>query len=195
MLSLAVTTHLKRRTLRQRLRLCLNEKIIKDSFCSHYGEINIYRIYHFSKKPFFTPERLEKALKERLYTPDSPVPEEYLKKAVLLRLTEKLKTERGKTVFLSDGLCRSPLLGQLCRYSSRVYIMSDALPDNAEEIYKSYGTLPIVTSIPVAADYCPDIREPFDLSLPKEYEEICPKEFSPLLFAALLYKENGVMIL
>ena len=61
MLSLAVTTHLKRRTLRQRLRLCLNEKIIKDSFCSHYGEINIYRIYHFSKKPFFTPEvRVEK---------------------------------------------------------------------------------------------------------------------------------------
>lgn len=195
MLSLAVTTKQKRRTLRERLHLCSGEKIIKDSFYGDYGEINVYRIYHFSKKPFFTPERLERSLKERLYTPDSPVPEEYLKEAVLLRLIERLKAERGKTVFLSRELCNTSHLGQLCRYCARVYIMNESLPDNAEEIYKRYGTLPLVTSVPVAADYCPDIKEPLNITLPEKFREICPKEFSPLLFAALLYKENGVMII
>lgn len=195
MLSLAIHTPLKRKTLRERLHLCPNEKIVKDSFSGSFGEINIYRIYHFSSQPFFTTERLRKILKERLYMPNSSIPSEYLKTATLLRLLKKLKTTKGKTVFLSREMSITPLLGQLCRYSAKVYIMSDSLPENAEEIYRSFGTLPICTCAPVAADFCPDIKEPFDLNLPEELLTICPKEFSPLLFAALLYKENGVMII
>lgn len=194
MLSLTVQVPLKRKTLKERLHLCPKEKIIKDTFSTYYGEINIYRIYHFSPEPFFTPKRLSKALKETLYTPYSPVPKEYLKRAVLLRLIEKLKKDGGKTVFLGKEFFGTDLLGEICRYSARVYIMSDTLPENAEQIYRKYGTLPLCSAVPVVADFCPDTKEPFTVSLPEELKTICPKEFSPLLFAALIYKENQMMI-
>ncbi len=195
MLSLAIPVPVKRKTLKERLHLCPKERIVKDSFSGYYGEINIYRIYHFSPCPFFTAERLSTALNEKLYAPDTKIPEEYLKKAVLLRLINKLKENSGKTVFLSNQFCDTPLLGQLCRYSKKVYIMGDSLPVGVEEIYKKYGTLPQCTHLPVAADFCPDTKEPFEISLPEELRNICPKEFPHLLFAALLYKENGVMII
>lgn len=194
MLSLVTTVHLKRKSLAERLHLCKSEKIIKECHTTAFGQINLYKIYSYAKKPFFTPERLSRSLKERLYDRNAEIPKEYLVNAALLRLTERLKGDRGKTVFLSGDFLNSPLLGQLCRYSARVYIMSDTLPKAHEEIYKSYGTMPLCVSFPVAADYCPDIKEPFTLSLPKELKSICPKDFSPLLFAALIYKENSVMI-
>ena len=194
MLSLAVTIPLKRRTVKERLFLCKKEKIVKESNQGFYGSIDVNKIYHFSRRPFFTPKRLEKALKTSLYTPSSPIPKEYLRRAVLLRLIERLKKEKGKTVFLSEEFIINDILGEICRYSKKVYIMKDSLPDYAEEIYKKYGTLPFCVSCPVTADYCPSIKECITVSLPEKLYEIYPKEFSPLLIAALIYKENGIMI-
>lgn len=194
MLSLAVTVPTKRKTLREKLHLCPKEKIIKDSFSTIYGEINVYRIYHFSKKSYFTPEKLSQALSEKLYTSSAPIYEEYLKKLVLLQLIEKLKVNSGKTVYLSKEFLNTPLLGEICRYSQKVYIMGELLPNQADSIFRKYGTLPIYTSAPIAADFCPDKKDAFLLSLPEEVKDICPDEFFPLLFASLVYKENSVMI-
>ncbi len=196
MLSLVVSVPMKRRTLLERLHLCKKEKIIKESHSLETaGEINIYKIYHFSKKPFWDKERLQKALKENLYSSFSDVPTEYLKEAVVLRLIETLKKEKGKTVYLNKSLCDTPYLAQICRYSKRVYIESDTLPPNAEEIYKNFGTLPFLSSCPVGADISPDINIPFFVKLPREVEEIRPKEFSAVLFAGLIFKENGIFII
>ena len=195
MLSLAIPIKLKRRTLKERLHLCPKEKIIKETFCGYYGQINIYKVYHFSSRPFFTAEKLSVALKEKLYSPHTHIPEEYLKTAVLLKLIKKLKENPRKTVFLNNKFRDTHLLGELCRYSKKVYIMYECPPETINDIYKKYGTLPQYTAHPIAADYCPDIKEPLKVSLPEELKDICPKEFSPLLFAALLYKENNVMIM
>ena len=195
MLSLAIPVKMKRKTLKEKLHLCKREKIIKETFCGTYGEINIYRIYHFSAHSFFTSEKLSSFLKERVYDSDTEIPREYLKQAVILKLLNTLKENPRKTVFLNNQFSDTPFLGQLCRYSEKVYIMSDCSTKTLNEIYKKYGTLPQCTTIPVAADYCPDIKEPLKVILPEELQDICPKEFSPLLFAALLYKENNVMII
>lgn len=195
MLSLLIPTPCKRRTFLQKLHLCKKEKIIKESYDTAFGEINIYRIYYFSKQPSFTESRLRQSVKEPLYRPDSPLPEEYLKEALMLRLLKQLKNSSGKTVCLNGDLCDTLHLGEICRYAKKVFTVRESLPENAEEIYKKYGTLPIPTSFPVAADFCPDTREPLSITLPEELCHICPKEFSPLLFAGLLYKENGKMIL
>ena len=196
MLSLVINIPLKRRTFLERLHLCRKEKIVKESFnLKTTGEINVYKIYHFSKKPFWEKERLESELRERLYCSYSDIPEEYLKEGVILRLIEVLKKEKGKTVYLNKSLCDTPHLATLCRYAKRVYIESESLPKNAEEIYKSFGTLPVVCSFPANADLYPDISTPFFVKLPKEAEDIRPKEFSPTLFAGLIYKENGLLII
>jgi hypothetical protein len=196
MLSLVVGVPMKRRTLLERLHLCRKEKIIKESyFLEKTGEINIYKIYHFSKKAFWDKEKLQKALKENLYCSFSQIPNEYLKEAVILKLIETLKKEKGKTVFLNKNLCNTPHLAQICRYSKRVYIDSDTLPNNAEEIYKNIGTLPFLSSCANGADIIPDTNIPFFVKLPKEVEEIRPKEFSPTLFAGLIFKENGMLII
>ncbi len=196
MLSLIETIPLKRRTFLERIHLCRKEKIIKESYVlKAAGEINIYKIYHFSKKTFWEKERLENALKENLYCCFSEVPKEYLKEGVVLRLIETLKKEKGKTVYLNKTLCGTPHLPQICRYAKKVYIESESLPENAEEIYKKYGTLPLLCSALPNADIFPDINTPFYVKLPKEVEEIRPKEFSPTLFAGLIFKENGILII
>ncbi len=196
MLSLTLTVPLKRKTFLQRLYLCRKEKIVKESYSfKTVGEINVYKIYHFSKKSFWEKERLENALKERLYCSFSKIPEEYLKEVTALKLMERLKKEKGKTVYLNKTLCDTKYLPQICRYAKKVYIESQTLPENAEEIYKTYGTLPFLCSEPNEADICPDINTPFCVKLPKEVEEIRPKEFSPTLLAGLIYKENGILIM
>ncbi|MBR2043154.1 MAG: hypothetical protein IJ946_02315 [Clostridia bacterium] len=194
MLSLATSTHLLRRSFTERLHLCKNEKIIKESHTTAFGQICIYNIYYYSARPHFTTERLKNALKERIFTEKDEVPREYLKEAIILRLIEALKESRKKTVYLSKDFCDTPHLGQLCRYSAGVYMNCDILPDTAFEIYKSYGTLPFCVSAPVATDFCPDLREAFSVNLPHELDEIRPKGFSPTLFAGLIFKENGFLI-
>ena len=195
MLSLALTIHLKRRTFWQRLHFCKKEKIVKESYSlKSAGDINIYKIYYFSKKAFWGKDRLETALNERLYCSFSQIPPEYLKEVTILRLIETLKKEKGKTVFLNRTLCDTVYLPQICRYAKKVFIESNALPKNAEEIYKKFGTLPFLCSAPPEADFFPDINTPFLVKLPKEVEEIRPKEFSPTLLAGLIFKENGILI-
>lgn len=195
MLSLVVCVPMKRITILQKLHLCRKEKIVKESYSfKSAGEINIYKIYHFSKKSFWNKERLEKALGERLYCAYSQTPTEYLKEIILLRLIEQLKKEKGKTVFLNKHLWDSEHLPIICRYSKRVFIESEKLPAKAELIYKSYGTLPFLCDSVPDADIFPDLSDPVFIKLPKEVEEIRPKEFSPVLFAGLIFKENKIFI-
>lgn len=195
MLSLVTSTHLLRRSLKERLHLCKNERITKESHTTPFGEINLYNIYYYSAQPHFTTARLQKALKEHLFTENDDIPTEYLKEAIILRLIDSLKTNRKKTVYLSKDFCDTPHLGELCRYSAGVYIACNSLPDTAFEIYKSYGTLPFCVHAPVAADFCPDLREPFSVNLPAALEQIRPKGFSSALFAGLIFKENGFLII
>ncbi len=191
MLSLVITKQLKRKTAAEKLRLCRSEKIIKEAFSTLYGDITLYTVYHYTKKPFFTTEKMQKALNEELFAPNTKIPKEYLIKAILEELIENLKSTHGKTVCLKKEFCYSALLDQICRYAKRVYTMSPVSEERICFIYKTYGTLPIFSKQPIAADYCPDILAPITVTLPQELEEIRPKEFSPLLFAALIYKKNG----
>ena len=114
---------------------------------------------------------------------------------IILRLIENLKKDTDKVVYLNKSLCDTPYLAQICRYSKKVYIESDSLPENADYIYKNFGTLPLLCSSFPDADYFPDINTPFYVKLPKEVEDIRPKEFSAALFAGLIYKENGILLM
>lgn len=191
MLSLVVTKHVKRKTAKEKLRLCRKERIEKEIFESNFGDITLYTVYHYTKEPFFTPERIGKALKEELFSPSSDIPKEYLVSVVLDELIEKLKRTSGKTVCLNREFCYSPRIDEICRYAKKVYTLFPIPEERINKIYETYGTLPVFSKLPVAADFCPDIKTPFNPTLPKELEKIRPKEFSPLLFASLLYKKNG----
>lgn len=189
-----ITKHpLKRRSLKEKLHLSKKEKAEYTLYSTSYGELCIYSVYSFSDVNK-TAQKLINTVKERVYTCDSPVFEEYLIKKNASELIKQLKRKKNKTVCINAPYLDQEELEDICAYSRAVYIVGSLLPDCAENIYKKTGVMPTLVGFPKTADFILDTKNIPYVNLPQELSSICPPEFSPLLFASLIYKENGRFI-
>ncbi len=174
-------------------RLFTPTKAILEQYEGNFGIINVYTlaVYKNKEKAF---RKLANIVNEKLYTANSEIPKEYLKRLYCEQLIAKAQQNKNATLTLYYTPEKQTLIN-LTRKFKAVYI-TEALPqDITEEIWKECGALPTTTAFPPKTDYKATGNEtPIVKSLPKPYSDICPKDFPQALFAALLYKENGIFI-
>ncbi len=169
-------------------------KVYYDLFDTLWGEICVYQLC-FSKKCKKTEEKLRTLVPFNIYTPENSIPEEYLQKASLLTLIKKLEENPNKTVCVSCPNISEEELLKICALAKTVYFVGQQLPSFVYNIYKKTGVMPILSSHRVDADFYNEKFCPFNANLPKELLSVCPEDFSHNLFAGLLYKENGRLII
>jgi hypothetical protein len=194
MLCLLIENTLKRRSLREKLRLCKTNKAVFRCYDTQYGKITVYTLYSYGNTEK-AKERLYKAVGTALYTPLSPYCKEYLNKAVIIKSIEYFKTNRGKTVFLRNIKPETEHLVELCSLTKALYVSFTLSEGEKRKIYRLCGALPIYAAFTPTVDFIIDENYPIKINLPENLVHICPKEFSPLLFASLIYKENGRLII
>ncbi len=169
-------------------------KVHYDLYSTDWGEICVYRLY-YTKNCKKYEQRLQAVVPHNIYTPHSSIPEEYLQKLSLQILIKKLKKEPNKTVCIScDNISEEELI-EICALSKMVYFVGQRLPEFAHNVYKKTGIMPILSSHRVDADFYSETPCCYNANLPAQLLSICPEEFSLILFAGLLYRENGRLII
>ncbi len=169
-------------------------KVYYELFDTHWGEICIYRLY-FSGKKDKTEDKLRRAVPYNIYTPYSSIPEEYLQKTALITLEKKLEKNRNKTVCINIPFITEEEMIKICALSKTVYYVGNSLPEFSQNIFRKTGVMPVLTSQPVDADFYTEKDSFLKVDLPEELLSVCPEDFSHSLFAGLLYKENGRLII
>lgn len=169
-------------------------KVYYDLHSTDWGEICIYSLY-YAKSYEKYEHRLKSVVPHNIYTPDSSIPEEYLQKTSLLTLMKKLNENPNKTVCISCPNISEEELLKICALAKTVYFVGQQLPSFVHNIYKKTGVMPILSPHTVDADFYSEKTSLFKINLPPELVSICPESFSHNLFAGLLYKENGRLII
>ncbi|MEE0947044.1 MAG: hypothetical protein U0M42_09515 [Acutalibacteraceae bacterium] len=162
-------------------------------FTTQWGEICIFRLSH-KKGSLSAEKKLRQIITHNIYTNSEPIPQEYIQTLSVYFLEQKLRENRNKTVCLSCPHITEEQLNNICLLSKAVYFVGEKLPEFSYDIYRRTGVMPMLCNNRVDAHFYNEPPLLFNTILPDELSSICPKEFSPTLFAGLLYKENGVMI-
>lgn len=194
MLCLLVKKRLKRRNLREKLHLCKSFTAHYDFYNTAYGEIRIFKIHYF-KNIEKAEHNLRSIVSSPLYTCTATTPSEYIEKASIYSLIRDLKNRPRSTVCICINGIKEKEMCEICRFARTVYFVGKALPSYTQELYRLCGVAPVLVSLPVAADFYLDKNTLLNINLPEELKEICPEEFTPTLFAGLIYKENGRLII
>lgn len=194
MLSLVSVNKMQRTTLKERLHLCSEYKAVLTGYEESFGKIDIYSLFYYRDKDKAL-KKLSDNCQKSFYLNSEKIPCEYSEKLLCEKLLEKLKNRQKSANVCLHFLPEYSVLLQLCRYSSKVYICGFPPPDFLDEIWKNCGTIPFFGKPCTDTTYTLKGNEvPVINKLPKPFDNICPKDFSPTLFAGLLYKENGVFL-
>ena len=193
MLNIIVKKHLIRQTLREKLHLCKTDTATFKTYNTKYGKICVYTLSTYGDMNK-AEQRLREAVPYLLYSSSQKADENYIKKAIIETAVKTLKNNRGQTVYLTVKPSVDHIIS-LCGLSSELYIPYSLSQEEKSAILKDCGTLPIYSKFPVACDLIIDENLPLKINLPPNLKEICPKEFSEILFCSLIYKENGSFII
>lgn len=193
MFSVVSFKKLKKKTIIQKLFSSILPKAVLESHQDSFGKIDVYTVFYYSNKEKAL-SLLLKHCEQKPYLSTAEVPKEYKRALACKQLTEKADNKRSSSLCLYF-VPEKPFLTELCRNFSKVVIVGQEMPDFLDEIWKECGTVPCFCRFPVKTDYTlTGTEEPTLTCLPPPFDEICPSDFSPTLFAGLLYKENGIFI-
>lgn len=190
MLNIVDQVIIPRKTLLQKLRFCSSYKATKDSYDSLYGEINIYTLYTYKNSPALY-KKLISLINGNFYTSQSKVYEDYRKKLLCRNALDSFESGSAKTVYISF-LPDEEELYSLCKKAKTVYI--PYCGKDFSHMLKEIGTAPVYIDGFVNADIYINENMPPKLSSDGILKDICPDNMSHLLFASLIYKENGYFI-
>lgn len=193
MLSLITYNPLIRKTLKEKLHFCKNHTAINETYIGDFGEIEIIKLYYYSQMQK-AEKKLFSVFKNKIFSSESKIPNEYLLKLTFLKLIKTLKENRQKTVYLNIVPDKETLI-EILRHCKCVYVNDKKPLPCLDDIWFECGTVPVITSAPIFCDYAVMGNEqPRIKQLKTPFFEICPKEFEPTLFAGLLYRHNNFFI-
>ncbi len=166
--------------------------VLKESFETNFGEIEIYTVNHYgakvkAKKLFF------KNFGNNFHLAEEMPSKDYLIKLSAKNVLSELKTKKINSVYINCDLDFS-LIESICRYAKALYLNQEPFCCYGQKLFKSCGVLPRPFKSGICCDRVLDGTENCQAVLPKELHGICPKEFSPTLFCCLIYTENGYFI-
>lgn len=193
MLAIIVRKQLIRRSLREKLHLCKKDIASFRKYDTLYGAICVYTLSTYGNIDK-AERRLREAVPYFLYSSSQKADDEYIKRALIETALKSLNKKRKCTVYLTVKPCLNHIIS-LCSMSARLYTSFPLTEEEKLMIFKDCGTLPVFSKIPVPCDLIIDKNMPFEINLPESLQEICPEEFSKVLFCSLIYKENGSFIL
>ena len=193
MLCILIKKQVKRRFLAKKAGFFRVFHIDYDLYSTSFGEICIYTLYYV-KNDEKAIKKLKDLIPFNIYDKNSLIFPDYVKKVQILRTINLLKQKPEVSVYADFESLEKEEIISLLKNSSRLILSFEPERKEREEIYSLCGTLPDYSNN-TAADICISSKLLPHITLPEELSSICPKEISPLLFASLLYRENGRLVI
>ena len=167
-----------------------HSNITLDRFDGAAGPIEIYTIYNTSQKARQKMlDLLSKELKDKIFTAQSEVPDEYITR-LKLNYANRLLKQGSFTISVPDNLETEDLIS-LCRNAKTLYIIGKEKEETVNLLYNACGVVPQFVSDVFNADIIFSLIKP-EYTLPPTLKSIIPPDFSPALFMGLIYKHNGI---